>query len=632
MLQFIRSRAQGVISWIIVGLIIIPFALWGINNYQNEVVVSVATVNDVDITQREYQEEYHRERSRLQAMYGEDFDISLLGEQRIKREVLERLVETELLYQKGVEEGLGISDTQLGLAIKSIEAFKGDNGFDSEIYKRALAMQGMSPARFEPYYRRALVVDQLQAGIVNTAFVTANEIEDLAALSGQQRKLSYINISADQFMDKVTVDEAALKSHYDMNQQLYATPEKVSLQYVELTVDGIADSIEITDKEVKEAYEDRLAEFTEEEQRRASHILILVDDEVDDSAARKRATEILARIESGEDFAKLAKEFSQDPGSAELGGDLEFFGRGVMDESFEEVAFSLQKGEVSEPVRSSFGYHLIKLTDIKGGETKPLEAVKKQLKEEIILQKAHDLFLDQAELLANLTYENPDSLEVVTLEMGLPVRKTAMFSRGGGKGIAGNPKVDSAAFSEEVLDEKNNSEVIEISDDYLVVIRIDKHEDSSVLPFEEVKGIISNELRHSEALKLAKLEGEKLLAEIEAGADGRELAEKNGYEWKDEGFVSRDSQNVNRLILEQSFKAEKPLDDKKVVSGVELPGGGYAVIIVSAIKQGEIPERNSAEWQSAEQMQARMHGITALTGYIETLKSEADIIYNEENY
>ncbi len=632
MLQFIRSRAQGVVSWFIVGLIIIPFALWGINNYENEVTVSVASVNGVDITQQEYQNEYQRERARLQSMYGENFDIALLGEQRVKQGVIDRLVETELLYQAGVEHGFRVSDAQLSLSIQDIDAFQGDYGFDSERYKRALSMQGMQPAEFEAYYRRALFVDQNQTGIINSSFSTANEIEALAVLSEQQRELSYLTVSVDQFIEKVTVSDDALKSHYDTNQERYAVPEKVSLKYVELTVDGVAQTVEVTDEQVREFYEDRLSEFTEEEQRRASHILILVDEETDDASAREKTEGLLERIKSGEDFSKLAKEFSQDPGSAELGGDLDFFGKGVMDEAFEESVFSLDKGEVSEPVKSSFGYHLIKLTDIRGGKVKPFEDVSDQIKEEIVQQKASDLFLDQAELLANLSYENPESLDSVASELGLSVQTTALFSRGQGVGIAQNPKVNSAAFSEDVLVEKNNSDVLEIANDRLVVVRVDKHEDSSIRPFEEVKETILNELRRIEALEQVKLEGEKLLVDMEGGADGKELADKGGYEWKESGFVTRSSQEVDRSILSHAFKMKKPTDDKKVISGVELPSGDYAVIVVSGVRPGEIPKAGSSEWQGAEQMQTRMHGMAALTGYIETLKSEADITYNTENY
>ncbi len=632
MLQFIRNRAQGTISWIIVGLIIIPFALWGINNYENEATVSVASVNGVDITQREYQNEYQRERSRLQSMYGENFDIALLGEQRVKQEVVDRLVETELLYQKGVDEGFRVSDVQLNLSIQGIDAFQGDNGFDGERYRRALSMQGMQPAEFEDYYRRALFVDQNQTGIINSSFSTAKEIETLFRLSEQQRELSYLIVPLDQFMEKVTVDDETLKSHYDANKERYEIPEKVSLQYVELTMDDVAKSIKVTDEQIRELYEDRLSELTEEEQRRASHILILVDEDTDDASALKKIEDLSRRIKSGEDFAKLAKEFSQDPGSAELGGDLDFFGKGVMDDAFEESVFSLSKGEVSEPVKSSFGYHLIKLTDVRGGKTKPFEDVKAQLKEDIVQQKAADLFLDHAETLANLTYENPESLDAVASELGLSINKTALFSRGQGEGIAQNPKVNSTAFSEDVLGERNNSEVLEIANDRLVVIRIDEHKDSSIRPFEEVKEEILKELRRAEALKLVKLEGEKLVVDMKGGADGEELADKNSYEWNEPGFVTRNSQEVDRSILEYVFKAKKPEDNKKVISGVELSSGDYAVTVISGVKAGEVPKVSSSEWKGAEQMQTRMHGMADLMRYIETLKSEADITYSTENY
>ncbi len=632
MLQYIRNRAQGTISWIIVGLIIIPFALWGINNYENEIVVSVANVNGVDITQREYQNEYQRERSRLQSMYGENFDIELLGEQRIKQGVIDRLVETELLRQTGVDEGFWVSDAQLSLSIQSIDAFQGDHGFDRERYERALLMQGMQVPEFEASYRRALFVDQKQTGIINSSFSTANEIEALTALSEQQRELSYLIVPVDQFIENAVVSDDALQSYYDANKERYAIPEKVSLQYVELSVDGVAKSVEVTDEEVRELYDDRLAELTEEEQRRASHILILVDEETDNSSARKKAEGLLERIKSGEDFAELAKEFSQDPGSAELGGDLDFFGKGVMDEAFEESAFSLKIGEISEPVKSSFGYHLIKLTDARGGETKPFEEVIEQLKEDIVQQKAADIFLDQAEILANLAYETPENLNAVADELDLPIQKTSFFSRGQGDGIAKNPKVNSAAFSDDVLGERNNSEVLEIANDRLVVVRIDQHEDSSIRPFKEVEDTIKNDLRRTEAFKLVELEGGKLLADMKSGADGNKLANENGYEWKEPGFVTRNNQEVNRSILDHVFKTEKPVGDEKIISGITLPSGDYVVTVVSGIKAGEAYKVGTPEWQGAEQMQNRMHGMADLTGYIKTLKSEADITYKTENF
>ena len=622
MLQVIRERAQGLIAWLIVGAIVLSFALWGINDYltDDDSGFNAATVNGVDVSLYEYQVAYQNERARLQQMFGERFDSDLFDDQ-IKKTALERVIDNELLTQFASELGFRVSDAQLAGRLHGIEAFQQDGRFSKALYEQQVQASGESTAGFEYRMRRALLADQVILGVAGTDFATKAEVDEVARLSKQQRELAYVRIDQAKFAADLQFDDAEIEQFYRDNSDRFKTEEQVSLQYVELSVDQLAKDIEVTEDELREYYEEQKDRFVTPEERRARHILIQIDDDTDADAARQRIEELRQRIDQGEDFAALAKQYSEDPGSAPEGGDLGFFARGIMDPEFEDMAFALEVGEVSQPVRTQFGYHLIKLEAVRGGEGKSFAEVREQLASELKRKKAERIYFDKVEQLANLAYEIPDSLEPVAEELGLRIESTPLFGRSGGPGIAANRKVVDAAFSDDVLIEGLNSEAIELGRGRSVVVRKLSHQPAALRPLDEVREQVIALLRQQKAREGAEQAGKKLVEEIRQGKDPEQLAEQAGYQWQAPRWVSRDSREVDAEILRRAFSVPAPQQAPSVV-GASLGNGDFVVLQVSAVRDGEISDD---ERQGIARNLASIHGLESFSALLKTLRERAEI-------
>jgi peptidyl-prolyl cis-trans isomerase D len=375
MLQFIRDRAQSWIAWVIVGLIIVPFALWGVNQYagggQEPVAVSV---DGNEITEREIQNGYYQQKQRLQQMFGDNLPANFFSEERLKKQVLEQKIEERVVFGAAVDAKMAIGNRALVQTIHEHEAFQQDGKFSDAVYERLLTQSGMPPGTFEEQLRRDMVLQQYRQSILQSDFNTPLENKNEQLLKSQTRDMGFVKVKADNFISNVEASDAEQRSYYENNQSQFSKPEMVSVKYIELKLSDISKDISIDAQEVQDRYESQKINYRTEEERSASHILIeLAEDasDADSASTLERITSIRNDIVNGvSDFASMAKEHSADPGSATDGGALGFFGRGVMDPAFEESAFSLKLGEISEPVRSQFGYHIIKLDDTRGGTTK----------------------------------------------------------------------------------------------------------------------------------------------------------------------------------------------------------------------------------------------------------------------
>ena len=355
MLEFIRERAHGWFAWAIVILLVIPFALWGVHQYQTtDAEVNVAVVNGKKISDAEFQRSYQQQRDRIKAMMGKNFDPSLIDDKQLKKQVLENLINREVLVQGAHDAGLRMSAVRVGAEIRAIPNLQTKGQFDPEIYHRLLRSQGLSVGAFEKMVSNDLVIQQLNQGVGGSAFVTKLELDTLLRIKLQQRDVGYALLPVSSYIGKATVDDKDVEKFYQDNPDRFRTPEEVSVNYLDLSVDSLAKDIQVTEEAVRERYQERAADFTTPEERHARHILIKVASDASPEKveiAEKKAEDILARIHKGESFSELAKKYSQDPGSAKEGGDLGFFGRGVMDKAFEKAAFALKVGEVSDPVR-----------------------------------------------------------------------------------------------------------------------------------------------------------------------------------------------------------------------------------------------------------------------------------------
>lgn len=629
MLQIIRDRSQGVFAWIIVGLIIIPFALWGISSYfGGGGDDSIAEVDGAKIYPRQVQNAYQQQRERLQQMFGGKIPENLFSEEVMKSQILEQLIEKEVLIKAAADNGMRVGDRQLAALITGIEAFQSNGKFDPAQYERVLAQQGMSPKLFENRVRRDLIAAQINDAVVNSEFTLDSEVDAQLRLQRQQRTMGYMVLPVSKYLDGVELAADEARAYYDANSARYMQPEQVKIDYLELKSDDIAATIDVSEEQLRQRYEAQKLNFRTAEERKASHILISADSSASEeevSAAQTKADELLKRIKGGEDFAELARAESQDPGSAKKGGDLGFFGKGVMDKAFEEATFALEKGEVSGVVRSAFGFHIIQLEDVKGGETKPYEAVAAELKREMQHDLAAEIFFNKAEQLASLTYEQPDTLTVAAEQLQLTIMHSDFFARSGGAGIAADPKVTNAAFNEDVLVRGNNSETIELADTHLVVLRVNEHKPEALRPFEEVQAAIETTLKRDKATAKTLEEGKALLAKLQAGEKPEELAASQGVEWQQQDALLRDNSEVDRSIVQATFRMAHPAEAGFSSEQLTLGGGDQALVALYNVKPGDVAAADEKARSEAAQRIERANANAAELALIAGLRERAEI-------
>ena len=636
MLQAIRDRITGIVAWVIIIGISITFALWGIDSYlKRNVRTYVAKVNDVEIGERAYRQAIQQQLAQMRALMGDSFRPSLFNTPEFRRRVLERMIKEELVAEAAREAGMAISDAYLASRIHAIPQFQEDGRFSRERYEAVLERQGLTPAVFEAQVRRSLLVNQYIGSITGSAIATSWETEQGLRLQAQQRRFAHVTIPVERFRDQVEVTEEELRDWYEKHKSEYQDPEKVKLAWVELDVDSIAGELEPDEAEVRRLYEDRVKALANQEERRVRHILIQVPagaSEADEEAARKRIEEIRQEIESGRiGFEEAAKKYSQDPGSAQQGGDLGYFGRGVMDPAFEKAAFSLEKGKVSEPVRSQFGYHLIRVEDIRKVEPPSFETLKPELEREAVRSEAEKIFYEKADELANLSFEHPDTLETTASALGLEIHTSDWITREGtDSGVTANPEVLEAAFSEEVLAQGNNSLPIEIGPDRVVVLRVVDHRKAQAMPFDQVKARIRKELVEKKAREQAKALGERLLAMLEAGTPLEKAAGELGLEVKQEDYIRRDEGKLDRQLVSRVFSMPRQAGGKPSYAGIELPNGDYEVIVLQDVKDADPGKLDTARRTAFARNLARLSGQRELEAAIESLRARAEIDINEE--
>lgn len=593
MLQTIRERAQGWVAWVIVILISIPFAFWGVQSYfgfGSETVV--ATVEGTDITERELDYRYRDARARLREQLGSAFRPEMFDDAAMREQVLEQMIREYLVFQASYELGLRASDPEIRAAVASNPAFQNDGMFDKDTYARMLELQGTSPVEYEKELRARIVGTQLSRSVMATEFLLDTELEEAVRLDEQQRRVALVRVPRSNYLTEESIPEEEVAEYYAANRSDFLMPERVRVRYLLLDGDTIAAGEAAGEEELRERYEAELERFTQPERRRVRHILVALDadaDEAEQDAAKRRVDEIRERILSGEEFGALAEILSEDPGSAEQGGDLGFIEPGFMEPTFEQVAFSVEEGQLSDPVRSSFGYHLIEVTEIEPAVVQAFEEVRDALAAELEKRGSEARYYDWAERLANLAYESPDSLEPAAEALGLVPQTSDWFDRAGGEGILAHPKVIAAAFSEDVLAEGNNSALIEPDADRLraVVLRVIDHQEAAAKPLEEVKEEIAAILRNERASKAAADEAAEMVRALESGADVAAVAGDRAVE--ELGLISRDTGGISAEIRDYAFKMSEPESGAATYGSLSLENGDGTLVILSEVVDGDLP-------------------------------------------
>ncbi len=619
---------MGIVGWFILGILFIAFAFFGLNSYlDSDKAIYAASVNGVEISSRQENLAYQRLRKRMEEMMGGSFDPATLNESLLRETGLRQLINEELLFQEAADGGFAGSDQQLAAQINSINVFKTEGKFSKQRYERALANQGMSPADFEGQLRRGIISDQLRSGIVKTAVPTPNELELAYRLQGQQRRFSYLILPVSRFSYQVNVTEADVEQYYQAHGQEYMSPQKVKLEYIELNAANLVVNTEPDEATIRALYEEEAERFTSEEERHARHILVLFQgtDEASIATATRKAEEIVKRLDAGEAFDVLAREVSEDPGSASEGGDLGFFARGIMVPEFENAVFEMQVGERSAPIRSSYGLHIIELLDIKPQIVKPFEEVREALTNQFLSVERGDLYFEQSEILSNLAFEHPDTLEDAASALGLAIQTSDWIGLDGGPGIGENPLVVDAAFSDDVLQDGNNSNTLELDGDHIVVVRVLEHRKAEPRPLEEVSESIRQRLQDEQARSLAKAKGTGLLASLQSGTTLEQIAAQQALDVGRTKLLDRNASTPQRSLVSRVFSLVAPGDGQVSSDGFVMEDGNYALVQLEEVNDGRFESLDESARKQLMQELAGVQGAADMSAVMAALNEKATI-------
>ena len=580
--MFDAVRNNKKIVQIFLALIALPFAFFGVESYVRSVGTGddVAKIGDQKITQQQFQQAVRDQTERLRSQLGAQFDPRLLDNPEARKAILDDLINQRLLFVEAGKRRLQASDEAVRQAVRAIDAFSVDGRFSSERYEALLKAQGMTPAGFESQLRQDLTLQQLVGNIGQSSLQARTVNERLLALQTEKREVQEVRLSLDAYLDKVKLADGAARKFYDDNGKQFETPEQARAEFVVLTTEALGSQLAVTDAEIKAWYDGHTARYQQAEERKASHILISAE-KLGKDKARAKANDVLKEVQKNPAaFADLARKHSDDPGSAEKGGDLGFFGRGMMVKSFEEAAYGLKEGQVSAVVESDFGFHIIKLTGIHAAKEKPLAEVRGEIEAELKKTAAARKFAEAAETFSNLVYEQSDSLQPVAEKLKLKVQQSGWMGRQANPayGPLANEKLLAALFGDEAVKNKRNTEAVEIAPNTLVAARILEHKPTAQQPFEAVKPGIEALLRRQEAQAMARQDGEARLATLKQGED--KLA------WGAAKQVSRlESRAVPPLAAAALFR----MSAGKLPSyaGVELPGNGYSLFRLNKVDAGE---------------------------------------------
>ncbi|MGB8146783.1 MAG: SurA N-terminal domain-containing protein [Azonexus sp.] len=580
--MFDAVRNNKKIVQVFLALITLPFAFFGVESYVRNAGTgdAVARIGDVKISPQQYQQAMREQQDRLRAQLGGQFDAKMLDTPEARKAILDDLVDQQLLLLEANKKSLFASDEAIRQTIGSIDAFRVDGKFSPERYEAALRGQGMTPAGFEARLRQDLTLQQL-ATAVSQSGITARTVSDrILAMQTETRDIQEYRLPLDTFLDKVKLADGAAKKFYDDNSRQFEMPEQAKVEFVVMSMDAIAAALAITDGEVKAWYDGHKDRYQQAEERRASHILIGFE-KLGKDKARAKAEEVLKEVRKNPAaFADLARKNSDDPGSAAKGGDLGFFGSGMMVKPFEDATFALKDGEISGIVESDFGFHIIKLTGIHAAKGKDLAEVRGEIEAELKKAAGSRKFAEAAEAFSNIVYEQSDSLKPAAEKFGLAVKQSEWLGRQVNpvNGPLANEKLLAAVFSEDSVKNRRNTEAVEIAPNTLVAARIVDYKPATLQPFESVKGSIETLLRRQEAQALARKDGEARLEAFRKGDDN--------LGWGAVKSVSRlDPRQVPPPAVPTIFK----MDAGKLpaYAGVDLPGSGYALFKLVKLNAGE---------------------------------------------
>jgi peptidyl-prolyl cis-trans isomerase D len=611
---------------VVLAIIFLPFAFVGVDSYfrSTDASVGVATVAGYRITQQEFNRALRERQEAIQRAAQGRAGPELLDSAELRISVLETLIRQRTLLTRAEKAGLVVTDDQLQRVITEIPAFQDDGKFSLKLYEQSLRAQGMTAAMFENKLRRDLLLQMLDQAIGGTAISSRIVAERVARLSEQQREVSHFTVRAADFVAEVKLDADAAKKYYDAHASEFRIPEQVRVEYVTLALDAFMGDVSIDAAEVQKYYEANRSRYGTPEERQASHILIAVDAAGDAEArkkARAKADDIYQQVKKQpERFAELARQFSEDPGSAQKGGDIGYFHKGTMLKAFDDAVFQMKVGEISAPIETTFGFHIIRLDGVRGGQVRSLEEVRAEIEAEFRKQRASRRFAEVAETFNNAVFEQSETLKPAAEIARSPVRQSGWISREAAPGELNHPKLLQAIFSEDVIRNKRNTEAVEVSPGVLMAARVIEHKPSAARPFEEVSAEIVKKLTGQQAAQLAAQSGRERLERLR---QGKEAAVK----WSTPQLVGRtDAKGLGEAAQAQAFRVDA--GKLPAYAGVEDGQGGFTLIRVTRVVESEkiAPERQKAIAQALRELEAQQE----MAAYVSSLKQKADIKISKE--
>ena len=625
MLDSIRRHTQGWLAKVILALITVPFALFGIDSYFNQAGnnVAIAKVNGDKISIQEYGNAIETVRNRLQSE-GQKVDAALLDSPELKQSVLDGLITRRLVNEEIQRANFKISDEQLSQYILGMPEFQQEGKFSEDIYQKTLAQNKLTASKFENDRRSELLTQQARDGLAMLVSIPKDVAEQTLKFAHQQRDVSVAEIKTAQFLKQTNVTPEQVKAYYEQHKDKFKVPEQVKLEFALLSAAGLVSQMTVTDAEVKQFYDENAAKFQGDEQRHASHILIgfgVSASAEEKAAAKEKAADILAQLRKNpKRFEELATKYSQDPGSATKGGDLGSFGRGSMVKPFEDAVFGMKANQISDLVESEFGYHIIRLNGI-SGQSSSFDSMKAQIKGELIFQKAQIKYAELADEFSNTVYEQSGSLKPAADKFGLQLQTSGWMSREDGAKFFKNDKLMGLVFSDEVLKDKRNTEAVEVSPNNLVSARVIEYKPSAPRSFDEVKGGIEAFLKLEQTVKLAAEKGEATLEKLKSSGIGEDL------EWIPAVTIDRkNAQGLTEEVMKQAFK----IDTNKLPAYAGFMNGktSYTIVQVSRVNN-KLATDDEAKKNAEAELQAAM-AAEYISAYGKSLKAKSDIEVNRK--
>lgn len=634
MLQTLHDKFSGPITWIILGLITIIFGgFFGVQSYVNQHNETFAArVDGKEITQQEFRERYNNYRSQMQRMYGAQFDALTFDTAERRREMLDQLVNEQLVLNANEKLGVAIPKAQVDEMIRNDPNFQVDGKFDADRARMLLSAVGKSATGYRQDVERGLSIRALPAQLAQVGGITDAEINNYLRLRDQTRDFRFVKLDKPSGAD-VKVADADIDAYYKAHGDEFMTAERVSVDYIEVDAAKIAADIKTDDATLKQRYEDQKAKYLSNEQRQVSHILVKVDKNAD-AAAQKAALEkaqgIAKEAKSGKDFAALAKADSDDLGSKSQGGDLGWIEKGVTDAAFEGALFAMKKGDVSDPVKSDEGYHIILLRDVRAEKTRPFEEVKADLAKQYADSERERQYSDVASKLTDAILQDPSSLAPAAKALNLTVQKTELFPRTGGQGIAANPAVLKAAFSNSVLVEGNTSDPVDLGPNHIVVLHVDQHEKPVPKPIDQVRDTIRQKLTNQQIAKEAQERADSLYARLDKGENLDQVAGSLKLKVEDQKAVGRNAANLDQRMVSEVFKFSRPEKDKPTTGKVALANDTYALIELDAVTDGDAAKADAKTREAARNALAQAYGNEAVRGFVDSLRKSAKVEIAED--